>query len=629
MLVAEGSQDKLVYLMFDEKLDNFELKLKYRMVTKGNTGVEIRCRPDTTGKRPIEGYHADLGHIGIGPQILGAWDFHFAKREEYACFRGMKLAIDEDGKTTTERDPEAVRISDINQFGWNDLHIEAKGKLCRFSINGKLAAEFTDEMPERFIKGWMGLQIHDAGMIVHYKDIFLKRLPATKVAAAKPSAKKPNIVLIFTDDQGYQDVGCFGSPNIETPNLDQMAAEGMRMTSFYSMAPICSASRAGLLTGCYPPRVGTTGVYFPHHDVGLNPDEVTIAEVLRDVGYATACVGKSHLGHHPVFLPTIQGFDRYFRIPYSNDMDKKKGQKNDLDTAWKNRDYSKWNVPLMRNTEIIERPANQTTLTKRYTEEAIKFIRESKDQPFFLYMPQTMPHIPLFASPEFYTGDPKDAYKACIEEIDWSVGKVMSTLKELGLDDNTIVVYTSDNGPWLNLKPPHHGGSALPLRKGKFTTFEGGMRVPAIFRMPGKIKAGESDEVAAAFDLLPTFASLAGAKLDAARTIDGENIWPLLSGATKSSPHDEFYYFRGGGKLEAVRRGKWKLHLERGRGQGEKRKVTSPAALCDLSNDISESNNLASLNEDLVQDLAKTAMDFAAQLKTEARPEGNLETAAK
>ena len=202
VLVAKGSQDKLVYLMFDEKLDNFELQLKYRMVTKGNTGVEIRARPDTTGKRPIEGYHADLGHVGIGPQILGAWDFHFAKREEYACFRGMKLNIDKDGKTSTERDPQAVRISDINQFGWNDLHIEAKGKLCRFSINGKLAAEFTDEMPERFIKGWMGLQIHDAGMIVEYKDIFLKRLPVEKLVTKKPSAKKPNIVLIFTDDQG-------------------------------------------------------------------------------------------------------------------------------------------------------------------------------------------------------------------------------------------------------------------------------------------------------------------------------------------------------------------------------------------------------------------------------------------
>lgn len=624
VLVAKGSQDKLVYLMFDEKLDNFELKLKYRMVTKGNTGVEIRCRPDTTGKRPIEGYHADLGHVGIGPQILGAWDFHFAKREEYACFRGMKLTIDEDSKTTTERDPQAVRISDINQFGWNDLHVEARGKLCRFSINGKLAAEFTDEMPERFIKGWMGLQIHDAGMIVEYKDIFLKR-QAENLVTKKPNAKKPNIVLIFTDDQGYQDVGCFGSPNIKTPNLDKMAAEGMRMTSFYSMAPICSASRAGLLTGCYPPRVGTTGVYFPNHDVGLNPKEVTIAEVLRDVGYATACVGKWHLGHHPEFLPTSQGFDRYFGIPYSNDMDKKKGQKNDLDNAWKNRDFSKWNVPLMRDTEIIERPANQTTLTKRYTEEAVKFIRESKNQPFFLYMPQTMPHIPLFASPEFYTGDPKDAYQACIEEIDWSVGKVLSTLKELGLDDNTIVVYTSDNGPWLNLKPPHHGGSALPLRAGKFTTFEGGMRVPAIFRMPGRIKAGtESDEVAAAFDLLPTFASLAGAKLDTDRTIDGENIWPLLSGATESSPHDEFYYFRGGGRIQAVRRGKWKLHLERGRGKGENRKVTSPVALYDLDTDISESNNLASQHEDLVRELTETTNAFVAKLKEEQRPEGKL-----
>ena len=415
VLVGEGTEDKLVYLMLDEPLENFELKLKYRMMSKGNTGVEIRSRKDLTGKRPIEGYHADLGHVGIGPQILGAWDFHFAKRQEYACFRGTRLHIDQHGKAKAEPSADPVLVSDIHQFGWNELHVVARGNNCSFSINGKLASEFTDEMPERFRSGWMGLQIHDAGMTVEYKDIYLKRL----------ASEKPNIVLIFTDDQGYQDVGCFGSPNIDTPHLDSLAWAGMRMTSFYSMAPICSASRAGMLTGCYPPRVGTTGVYFPRHDVGLNPQEHTIAEVLRDQGYATACVGKWHLGHHPEFLPTSQGFDEYFGIPYSNDMDRQTGQKNDLDNAWRNRDFSKWNVPLMRNTQIIERPANQTTLTKRYTEEAVKFIRKNQQGPFFLYLPHTMPHIPLFASPKFYTGDPAGAYQACIEEIDWSVGQVM------------------------------------------------------------------------------------------------------------------------------------------------------------------------------------------------------------
>ena len=442
--------------------------------------------------------------------------------------------------------------------------------------------------------------------------------------------EKPNIVLIFTDDQGYQDLGCFGSPNIKTPNLDAMARRGTRMTSFYSMAPICSASRAGLLTGCYPPRVGTTGVYFPRHEVGLNPREHTIAEVLRQQGYATACIGKWHLGHHPEFLPTSQGFDEYFGIPYSNDMDRKKGQKNELDAAWKDRDYSKWNVPLMRNTQIIERPANQTTLTKRYTEEAVRFLREHQDGPFFLYLPHTMPHIPLFASPEFYTGDPKLAYKACIEEIDWSVGQIVNTLRELGLTQNTLVVFTTDNGPWLNLKPPYHGGSALPLRAGKFTTYEGGMRVPAIFHWPGKVPAGvECDEVAAAFDLLPTFARLAGATLDPNRKIDGKDIWPLLSKQNDAqSPHEAFFYFRGGGMLEAVRRGKWKLRLAKYRGKGENRKQTKPAELYNLDQDISESRNLAQDNQSLVSELTMLCEKFRAQLEQEKRPEGKLAAAS-
>lgn len=436
-------------------------------------------------------------------------------------------------------------------------------------------------------------------------------------------ARKPNFVVIFTDDQGYQDVGCFGSPNIETPHLDRMAADGARFTNFYAMAPICSASRAGLLTGCYPPRVGTVGVYFPHHRVGLNPDEVTIAELLKPLGYATACIGKWHLGHHSKFLPTNQGFDYYFGVPYSNDMDPVKGVKTNLDDAFVANDIRRWNVPLMRNEEIIERPAHQPTLTRRYTEEAVQFIAKHKDEPFFLYLPHTMPHIPIFVSEAFHTDDPSLAYQRCIEEIDWSVGKVLEAIKEHGLNEDTLVIFTTDNGPWLGLKLPHHGGSALPLRAGKFTTFEGGMRVPMIARWHGNIPAGlECDAVAATFDLLPTFANLAGAELPS-RKIDGKDIGPLLKGQSQRSPHSAFFYFAGGGGLRSMRKGNWKLHLERMEGRGDRRKKI-PAQLYDLSNDISEQHDLATSKPDLLKELVDEANTFAKKLKQEARPEGKL-----
>ena len=434
---------------------------------------------------------------------------------------------------------------------------------------------------------------------------------------------KPNFVVIFTDDQGYQDVGCFGSPNIKTPNLDTMASEGMKFTDFYAMAPICSASRAGLLTGCYPPRVGTVGVYFPRHRVGLNPNEQTIAEVLKPQGYVSGCIGKWHLGHHKEFLPTSQGFDYYFGVPYSNDMDPvKKPGKRDLDAAFVNNDISRWNVPLMRNEEIIERPLYQPTLTKRYTEEAVKFIEEHREQPFFLYLPHTMPHIPIFVSEDFHTDDPKLAYQRCIEEIDHSIGQVLRALKDNGLDGKTLVVFTTDNGPWLKLKQPHHGGSAGPLRAGKFTTFEGGMRVPTIVRWPGKVPAGSScQQVAATFDLLPTFASIAGAELPSHK-IDGKNIWPLMSGESETSPHDAFYYFRGGGKLQAMRKGTWKLHMNV-KGKGENRRVTTQ--LFNLAEDVGEQTDIADSHPQLVQDLVAQATAFESSLRAEARPEGKLD----
>ena len=449
---------------------------------------------------------------------------------------------------------------------------------------------------------------------------FLRTLGAGIASLAVPSwvegrprtADKPNFVVLFMDDQGYQDVGCFGSPSIRTPNLDRMAAEGMKFTDFYAAASVCSPSRAALLTGCYPPRVGITKVLFPRDNIGLNSKEVTIADVLKTRGYATACVGKWHLGHHPEFLPTSNGFDSYLGIPYSNDMDGIKGKDKNLDRAWRQKDYSPWNVPLMRNEEVIERPADQTRLIERYTDEAIKFIRTNKDKPFFLYLPHTMPHIPLFVSDEFFDEDVQRAYTTTIEQIDFSVGRVFAALKESGVDDKTLVVYTSDNGPWLSKK--HHAGCALPLRDGKFSTYEGGMREPCIMRWPGRIPAGKvCRQMCGTIDLLPTFARLTGARVSADRVIDGKDIWPLMAGTPGAkTPHEAFFYYRGT-NLQAVRRGRWKL-----------RRVKKTTDLYDLEADISEKNNLADARPQVVRRLSGMMEEFDRQLKANARPPGKV-----
>jgi arylsulfatase A len=349
---------------------------------------------------------------------------------------------------------------------------------------------------------------------------------------------KPNIIIIFTDDQGYQDLGCFGSPLIKTPNIDHMAKEGMKFTDVYSASSICSPSRAALLTGCYPPRVSITSVLFPKDKVGLHPNEMTIADMLKAQGYATACIGKWHLGHLPEFLPTKQGFDSYFGIPYSNDMtiDKNAQFADDivfregmtLEKVRTETPKAHW-VPVMRDEKVIEYPADQMTLTKRYTEEAIRFIVKNKKNPFFLYLPHAMPHIPIFVSEKFKGKSERGVYGDAIMEIDWSTGEIMRTLKSLGIDQNTLIIFTSDNGPW-NLKDGE-GGDAFPLRGYKFQTYEGGMRVPAIMRWPGKIPSGVvCSEIASTIDILPTIASLTGTPLPECRVIDGKNIWPLMSG---------------------------------------------------------------------------------------------------
>lgn len=430
---------------------------------------------------------------------------------------------------------------------------------------------------------------------------------------SKGAKDKPNFVLVFMDDQGYQDVGCFGSPNIKTPNLDKMATEGMRFTDFYSAASVCSPSRAALLTGCYPPRVGVTKVLFPRDNIGLNSKEVTIADILGDRGYATACIGKWHLGHLPEFLPTSNGFDYYLGVPYSNDMDGVKGKNRNLDRAWREKDFSPWNVPLMRNEEIIERPADQTKLIGRYTDEAVSFINRNKSKPFFLYLPHTMPHIPLFVGDDFFVDDPQQAYKATIEQIDFSMGKILKALKKAGVDENTLVVFTSDNGPWLSKK--HHGGSALPLRDGKFSTYEGGMREPCIMRWPGRIPKGtQCAEVCGTIDLLPTFAKLAGADPPTDRVIDGKDIWLLMAGSKEvKSPHEAYYFYRGT-RLEAIRAGIWKLVRR-----------NKKIELFDLKDDLSETKNLAGEKGDVVERLTAMMDKFDSELKANSRPVGKVE----
>lgn len=432
------------------------------------------------------------------------------------------------------------------------------------------------------------------------------------------AAERPNVILIFTDDQGYNDLGCFGSPNIQTPNIDRMATEGMRFTSFYSAASVCTPSRAALLTGCYPERVGNLSVLFPFSDRGLHPDETTIAEMLREYGYATACIGKWHLGHHPLFLPTNHGFDRYLGVPYSNDMGvdglipmseqivfREGRTAEDLLSGRLKR------PPLMRDREIIEWPTDQTQLTKRYTAEAIRFIVDHAEQPFFLYLPHTMPHIPLYASDDFRGKSEAGLYGDTLEEIDWSVGEILKKLQELRIDENTIIIYTSDNGPW-NLKGNATskirgnqnrsvGGSAYPLRGHKFSNWEGGMRVPCVMRWPGQIPAGKTcDETAGTIDLFPTIAALMGADTSTERPIDGKSMLPLIEGSPGAVTSHDAYFYRTAG----VRSGKWKW---------------INGKLFDLKADVSETTDVAAEYPDVVQALKARLEVHRAEMRQHGR----------
>ncbi len=437
----------------------------------------------------------------------------------------------------------------------------------------------------------------------------------------------PNVILIFIDDMGYGDVEFNGAKGPRTPNLNQMASEGMKFTDFYVGCAVCSGSRTALMTGCHYQRLSMAAVLFPNSSQGLHPDEVTIADMLRGVGYKTACIGKWHLGHLPPCLPKYQGFEYYYGVPYSNDMWLDPANKLSdeiviregltLDEVKAGHKKRNW-VPLFRGEEVIEYPADQSTLTKRYTEEAIQFIEANKDDSFFLYMPHTMVHLPLAVSEAFKNRTGKLIWDA-IEEVDWSVGEVLKCVKEAGIADNTLVIFTSDNGAAV--------GSSLPLRAKKGSVYDGGIREPTLMWWPSKIPAKSvCREVAASIDVLPTLAKLCGGKLPE-RKIDGHDIWPLMSGEKDAaSPHDKYVLMHGPG---TVRSGKWKFYPwpegKGGRRDAPKGKPSpGPVQLYDTVADIGERNNLAADNPDLVKELKAAYDAHVAEIKSNRRPTAKM-----
>jgi arylsulfatase A-like enzyme len=435
----------------------------------------------------------------------------------------------------------------------------------------------------------------------------------------KPDITRPNIVIMFTDDQGYQDLGCFGSPDIQTPNLDQMAKEGIRFTNFYDAQPVCSASRAGLLTGCYPNRLGIHGALGPKSKVALNHEETTIAELVKPLGYATAIFGKWHLGDHPDYLPQNHGFDEYFGLPYSNDMWPKHPEN---PTAWPR-------LPLIEGDSIVQYlDDDQNMLTTWYTEKAVDFIDRNAEKPFFLYVAHNMPHVPLFVSDKFRGASERGLYGDVISEIDWSYQQINEALRRNGLEENTLVIFTSDNGPWLSYGT--HSGSALPLREGKGTVWEGGVRVPCIMKWPAIIPTGvEQKKPAMTIDILPTLAEILKVDLPA-NPIDGLSVLPLVVNTQEAvNPHDAYYFYYNRNEFQALLSGdgRWKLYVPHryrslegraGRDDGIPIKynygMQVGLELYDLQNDISETQNIKDEHPEIVEQLLMLADSCRAEL---------------
>jgi len=469
------------------------------------------------------------------------------------------------------------------------------------------------------------------GMLTLVLALSAPFIAAAEPAASPPTKRPPNVVLIFCDDLGYADVGCYGAKGYTTPHIDRLAAEGCRFTDFYVAQAVCSASRAALLTGRYSNRVGILGALGPGAKNGIRAEELTLAEVFKSRGYATAAYGKWHLGDHGRFLPTDNGFDEYFGLPYSNDM-------------WPGHPETPKAyppLPLFDGKTVIERNPDQRKLTTAYTERAVDFIDNNNDRPFFVYLAHSMPHVPLHVSAKFVGKSRRGLFGDVIEEIDWSVGQVMDALKRNGLDDNTLVIFSSDNGPWLSYGD--HAGSAGPFREGKGTTFEGGVREPAIFRWPGRIPAGATcREPAMTIDILPTMASLIGAELPRELVLDGKDIWPLVSAQPGAkSPHDALYFYWDR-ELQAVRAGKWKLHFPhdyraqtedtrtaRGGkpGQYRQEKITA-TSLFDLEADPGETKDVAGQNPDVVERLSALGDRARKDLGDSLRTPGNKPSAA-
>ena len=442
-------------------------------------------------------------------------------------------------------------------------------------------------------------------------------------------AEKPNFIVIFADDMGYGDLECYGAPKTKTPYLNQLAEEGMLMTDFHSASPVCSPSRGALLTGRYPQRIGIAkGVFFPHSQNGMPASEITIAELLKKKDYSTALIGKWHLGHQTEFMPLNQGFDYYYGIPYSNDMwlapelplakDIKLTGNYTLEQVQdiqKNKKKTKNAVPLVRNHEVIEFPCDQVTITKRMTEEAVKYIGDNKDKPFFIYMAHPMPHIPIFASPAFKGKSEAGIYGDTIEEMDWSVGQIMKAVKENGVEKKTFIIFTSDNGPWLVMKK--HGGSAGHLRNGKGSTYEGGMRVPCIVKYPELIKGGQkSATLTSTMDIFPTIAELAGLSFE--HKVDGYSMTSVMKNPNQSTSYEYFLHTSTGGKITGIRYGDWKLLFDNphvGYSSRVSKRKFEGLELYDLKSDVGEQKNLAKENPEKVNELKALAIKKFTELK--------------